>query len=332
MIGAISTSSIYWGFRGDGQFYVDNVATYPGATDPADAPWGSQCWNFFEAHAGKRATCIHWGGSGTTLPTSFDSTADSLTRSRNAFSIYTAAASTQQMNDLAANSNANGALTIVDNWATQVQAAGRPILVRFAWEMNGNWGYPWQTAAGISAATYIAAFRTWHDRVDAITSNVSFCWCPNVEFGSVADPTPWFPGAAYVDWMGMDGYGHSATSNESPDQVFDATYTLFGTLAPGKPIAIWETGCSATITSPTKAAWVTDFLGTWLPAHPNVKLMAWFNEAGNPTDPFIEQGPGSTLGGAAQAAFSAGIASSYFDANIVNSTTFPSGAKVPIPA
>lgn len=321
-------SSIYWGSRIDGAFYNTNY----GAPTTDDAPWSAAIagdgWDLFEAHALKKMTCVHWGGSGTALNNSFDSTADTWARSRGAFSMYTVGASTQQITDLANNSDANGTLTTVDSWATSVHSTNRPVLARPFWEMNGNWGYPWQTNQGITSAQYVSAFQTYHDRVAAIAPNVSFCWCPNVATGAIPDPTPWFPGTAYVDWMGMDGYGHAGATTESPSQLFNSTYAILQSLAPSKPVAICETGVSDTITSPTKTAWIADLFGTWLPGHLPVKLVCWFNETGNPTDPFIEISPYTS---SSASAFAAAIASSYYKTNIVSATTFPSGAKVPIP-
>ena len=84
--------------------------------------------------------------------------------------------------------------------------------------------------------------------------------------------------------------------------------------------------------TPFKSGWITDFLGTWLPAHPRVKGFSWFNEYGSPNLPHIEVGNGSTtLGGAAQTAFATGISDPYFKANIVSDTTFPKNQKIPIP-
>lgn len=326
----VGTSTVYWGARIDGQFYTDKDYTPPFSSD---APWSGNItgggWDLFEDHAGKRVTAIHWGGPGTALPSSFDVTANQRCRDRGAFSAYSVAASTSEMNDLASNTDARGVLTKVDTWATQVAGTHYPILVRFAWEMNGNWGYPWQTDQGISAATYVSAFQTWADRVRAIASNVSIAWCPNVADG-VTDPTDWDPGATYYDWAFCDGYCHS--TYETPSTIFDATMTILRGLAPDLPLGIWETGCEAPTGSPGKAAYIAAFF-TWLAANTDVKAFFWFNEYGNPALPHIEVGDSATtLGGAAQTAFASGIADDRYAANIVTSTTFPSDALVPVPS
>lgn len=331
--GGLVTGQIYWGARIDGAFYNENSGTY-GSVPADDAPWSGPTvgasWDLFEEHAGKAVTAIHWGGPGSTLPPSFDQVANARTRARGAFSAYSVAASTQQMNDLASNSNTNGTLTLVDNWCAQVQSQGYPMLARFAWEMNGNWSYPWQTGAGISSTTYKSAFNNWAARVLSQTDCVSICWCPNVEHG-VTDPTPWFPGETYLDWLFMDGYNNLTATYASPSTVFGTTVPIFQGLS-DLPIGIWETGCAAPTGSPGKAAWITDFLSTWLPANP-VKAFFWFNERGNPALPHIEVGnSSSTFGGAAQTAFAAGIADDYFAANIVDGVSFPVHTKVPIPS
>lgn len=328
----------YWGARIDGQFYVDNASGHWIApTDNQDAPWSGPIsgdgWDLFEAHAGKRISCVHWGGPGNTLPTSFDTTAEADARARGAFSLYTVSASASEMADLAANSNTNGVLTKVDTWATQLAGVHNPVMLRFCQEMNASWSspFPWQTGGGTSAATYKAAFQVWSARVRAIASNVSIVWCPNVIDGSSAvDPTPWDPGHAHYDWLGIDGYVHSTYT--SPSSLFDTTLNIMRGLAPGLPIVICETGCEAPTGSPGKAAWITDLLTNYIPGTSDIKCVVWFNETGNPVWPFIEVGDSSsTFGGAAQSAFSTAIASTFYLGAIVNMGTFPADASVPIP-
>lgn len=330
-----AASSVYWGARIDGGFYVDHY----GASNGDDAPWAANNpapnnWDRFESHAGKKITCVHWGATISALPSSFDSFADSLARSRGAFSMYGLSASRAEIVDLAANSDAHGVISKLRTWALAVAATGRPMLVRPMHEMNGNWGYAWQTAQGTNAAAYVAAFQRMVTVIRAAAPNISIFWCPNIwSAGGVPDPTPWFPGTGYVDWVGFDGYNQNTGSYSSPASLFDDTMATVTGLAPGKPVGIGETGCAAPTGSPGKAAWITDLLSTWLPANPDVKLLMWFNEYGNPTLPHIEVGDAAaTFGGAAQAAFQAGIADSRYAANIVTSGTFPSGGLVPVPA
>lgn len=72
----------------------------------------------------------------------------------------------------------------------------------FGHEMNGNW-YPWGRPWS-SPAEFIAAWRHIH-RVFAAehVRNVIWSWDPD-HGGTPA--RQWWPGAAYVDWIGVDGY------------------------------------------------------------------------------------------------------------------------------
>lgn len=325
--------SIYWGARIDGAYYSANY----GASTTNDAPFSAtdsppRAWDLFESHAGKAVTLIHWGGPGSNFGT-FTPTQATNMRNRGAFSFFTVTPSQAEMDDLAGGTNTSGINATLDAWATAAQTSGHPILLRPMHEMNGAWTspvFPWQTNRGTTSGEYVTAWQRIWNRFAAIlgggthTGNVSFCWCPNIQGGTVPDPSPWYPGDAYVDWLGMDGYAYTGASTPA-GTVFNTTYATLQAISTTKPIAIGETACSSGHVSPTKAAWITDFLGTWLPQHPQIKAFSWFNEVGTPADPWIEDGTG------AQAAFAAGIASSYFKSNIVNSTTFPSGAKVPVP-
>ena len=58
---------------------------------------------------------------------------------------------------------------------------------------------------GNSAASYRFAWRHVYTIIHAIAPNVKFFWCPTVT--GIAGAQAYFPGAAYVDYIGVDGYG-----------------------------------------------------------------------------------------------------------------------------
>jgi hypothetical protein len=129
------------------------------------------------------------------------------------------------------------------SYASEVKNYGRPVILSFDHEMNGDW-YFWGYRHW-SPATFVAA---WRHVVTVFreqgASNVTWMWTINV-FNAlgrhVAAPAPWWPGRSYVDWVGIDGYYNS------PSVGFDA---LFGpTIADARmlthdPILIAETGAS----------------------------------------------------------------------------------------
>ena len=147
-----------------------------------------------------------------------------------------------------------------DAYLKQLAAAARgfgsPFLLRYAHEMNGNW-YPWAASTnGNTAATYVQAWRHVHDIfTQAGATNVRWVWCPNA-----GGPTPVasvFPGAGYVDIVGMDGYNFGTTSTtwRTPTQIFSGLLRTVTTLAPGTPVLINETGSGEL--GGSKATWLT---------------------------------------------------------------------------
>lgn len=163
--------------------------------------------------------------------------------------------------------------------AIACKALAAPILLRPMHEMNGDW-YPWSgTANGANLAAprkYIRAWRRIRNLfVAAGAGNVYFVWCPN--HNSVPD-TAWnaaaryYPGPAYVDYIGVDGYNFG-DPNITPAQIFADFYQTFS--GHGKPMLICETSCTdATV---DKADWIRQ-LDAWLPTAPKIDGVVWFNE------------------------------------------------------
>ena len=346
--------SIYWGGRIDGSFYQSCY----GSPNNADVPFsGSEVANAalakFRAHAGKNPTLTQWGGNLSSWPpVTFDATAAGIADAAGMFSQYDWGAPTAGLNDILAN-NAT-AHTNIGTLASQILAFARPVLFRPLWEMNGNW-FAWGTS-GFSDADYITIWRNlWQIFADIMgghaagsglgtdTGNASFFWCPNIwSGGGMPDPTPRWPGAAFVDWMGFDGYigNRFGTTYETPGALYNTTYATVAALDASLPMAIGEWGVGHNLSAPGKAGFFTAMLDPttgWLAAHPRVKSFSYFNDNSFESAPdqslCFEQ---NTLGcpsgvNAPATAFSSAIAGSYYDANIVDGTTFPSNAKVPIP-
>jgi mannan endo-1,4-beta-mannosidase len=296
--------SIYWGA------YINGDDTYRhlyGGTW-GNAPWNAPAWSRFESNAGKPVSIIHWG-VGTPWAHSFDywrGTLD-LVRRRGDINLIDLQSGRAWLRDIA-----KGAYdTSFVRWAQQARAYGRPFFLRWDWEMNGNW-FPWGTTrrSRNSPADYVAAWRHIHDiftRVGA--ANVTWVWCPNV------DPRRKFvrykrlyPGDAYVDWTGLDGYNQ--TGGQSFKWLFGRSYEELLRIAPSKPIIIAETSSVEGGRLP-KPAWVRDALTNQLPRNfPQVKAVAWMNwrihDGGKLKNWQIESSPSS------RAAFVHAIASPYY--------------------
>lgn len=193
-------------------------------------------------------------------------------------------------------------------WAAAAREWGKAFFMVFDWEMNldGVWPYE-EGASGNRAGDFVKMWRHVHDifRQEG-ANNVTWTWCPNVEFPGSADLRSLYPGDAYVDWTCIDGYNWSWGWRWFAD-VFGSTYDVVQAIAPSKPILIGET--ASTEKNGSKAAWITDMLSVQLPRRfPNVKGVVWFEKED------IYSGENWVIGTSpsSQEAFAAGIASPYY--------------------
>lgn len=138
-------------------------------------------------------------------------------------------------------------------WARAAAAHRKPILLRFAHEMNDPYRYPWGPQNGNRPEDFIAAWKHVHLIFQKMSAtNVLWVWSPHVSM-------PWFeyyyPGRQYVDWIGVGvlNYGNVASWSRwwTFHQILEKAYpTLlrmekpvmiceFGTLARGGDMAEW---------------------------------------------------------------------------------------------
>jgi hypothetical protein len=144
-------------------------------------------------------------------------------------------------------------------WARMLQAVRRPLFLRPWWEMNTDW-FRW----GVDAAgpggpgLYVSAWRHMHQlfRQEG-ARNVVWVWSPNVtDAGSGATRHHWsdyYPGDAYVDWVGIDGYNWGGAHWRSFASRFGGRYSVYAEYARRKPIMIAEYGSAET--GGDKGAW-----------------------------------------------------------------------------
>jgi hypothetical protein len=155
---------------------------------------------------------------------------------------------------------------------------GEPILLRWGWEMNGDW-YLW---GGARNDNDTAGFRSAWRRMHRIfrehgADNVSWVWSPN--WNSSPDKAwnaypRYYPGDEYVDWVGVSGYN---LDRQSPDQLFGGIYADYGHR---KPLMISEVGAVDRGGS-TKADWIEQF-AQWVTRHPAVAAVVWFDTDTHP--------------------------------------------------
>jgi hypothetical protein len=162
--------------------------------------------------------------------------------------------------------------------ARALKKYGKPVLMRWGWEMNGDW-YLW---GGARNDNDTAGFRRAWRRLRRIfheqgADNVAWVWSPN--WNSSPDK-PWnvmaryYPGDEYVDWVGVSGYN---LDRQTPRQLFDGVYAEYGMR---KPLMISEVGAVDRGGS-TKADWIERF-AEWVTQHPAVAAVVWFDTDTHP--------------------------------------------------
>jgi hypothetical protein len=157
---------------------------------------------------------------------------------------------------------------------------GKPFLYRFVPEMNGNWNYFAPELNGNTASSFVSM---WQHVVNLFRSdravNAQFVWAPNIIAPDAPDFRNLYPGDAYVNWMGLDGYNfgtiNPASTWETFNQLYYASYKALLSLSPAKPIMIAE--ISSAEQGGSKSAWITNTFTEIPQAYPHIKAIIWFN-------------------------------------------------------
>lgn len=200
----------------------------------------------------------------------------------------------------------------IDRFARSAREYGRPLLIRFAHEMNlerYHWGSPKDRYGPESPALYRQMFRHVVKRFRAAkASNVFFAFCPNAESlpHPERDQARWnvarayYPGDDVVDVVGMDGYNWGTTQTRDKhgwNSAFRSFPEIFGqmraelaAMAPAKPMMVFEMASAAQ--GGDKAAWMREALHT--AASWNLVALNWF-EADKEVDWRLATGTGSAV-------------------------------------
>jgi len=174
-------------------------------------------------------------------------------------------------------------------WGT---ADDRRMYIALSTEMNGNWR-PWYGAPSRFVAMYRKMADILRSRIpqDANTkTRLQFIWTINhkdvpeksKKGGYRAEE--FYPGANYVDWVGVDGYnwGHGKDLGWwSPVTVFKSIFARLRKKGRGKPLAVIEVGSSAQpkpgkFDIKKKNKWIMDSFKFF--AKSRVKMVIFFNQ------------------------------------------------------
>lgn len=185
-------------------------------------------------------------------------------------------------------------------WATAAKANGKPIGLRFAQEMNGNW-YSWSDGRfGNANGDFVKAWRHIHGIFqDVGADNVLWIWSIN-RIDNLPDKTidRVYPGDKYVDWVGVSGYYRTEDTPPTFEATFGRTLAELKKVAPSKPVMLTEVGAGTS--EANRLAWIESFFQGLL-AHQEIIGFTWFNDFKSGGDWSVQFSQATT------SAFSAGV-------------------------
>jgi len=138
-----------------------------------------------------------------------------------------------------------------DSWlkefAASIAATKIPFTLSFGPEMNGSW-YAYGSGSNVFR-DYIRAYRHVHDKLikdigeylppARAAGLIKFMWQPSAIHTSTPSPIPYWPGARYVNLIGLDGYYYHST--DTFHIIFARTIQLLRKQSPKTRIMIGET-------------------------------------------------------------------------------------------
>ncbi|HJT45803.1 MAG TPA: glycosyl hydrolase [Chthoniobacterales bacterium] len=188
----------------------------------------------------------------------------------------------------------------IDKWADAAKAFGHPMIVTFGVEMNGDW-FPWSgTYYGadqwveekhnwLGPENFKAAYRHVVDRVRARgATNIKWMFHTNnysYPLNTWNFAPSYYPGSAYVDWLGLSVYGQQFRDEPNPDipSLVDWPYREISGLDPTKPVMIaeWATGdfpFSPDEHGMRKPEWIKQALDLFRTRYPRIKAAVYWHE------------------------------------------------------
>lgn len=268
-------------------------------------PWDWNAVTAFEAAnaGGRHVSVLHWG-VGTPWAHDFNYW-------RGPFNLVQDAGAVSAVDMITGSASlrkiANGAYdTALTQWATEAAAWGNPFLLRFDFEMNGQW-FQWGTRPlnRNTPASFVAAWRHVHRLFTRSgATNVLWVWCPNIDpYHEMTSLSRLYPGNSYVDYTCLDGYNFGKPWT-SFTKLYARSYKQIRQIAPSKPMILGEV--ASTGHRGSKAHWIRDMFKALGTRFRHIHGFLWWDEygshhPGHPSDWPIETSKASS------AAFSKGI-------------------------
>lgn len=168
----------------------------------------------------------------------------------------------------------------IDTWAAAAVKFGAPFFLRFGHEMNDPYRYPWGPQNN-KPEDYIAAWRHVVDRFKKNgATNVIWIWSPHPAY---ANYPQFYPGANYVDWIGVTAinYGTVATWSQwwSFKDIFGKFYDSVSLYK--KPMIVTEFGSLAV--GGDRAKWFSKALDSLPQQYPALKAVVFYHATNDNT-------------------------------------------------
>ena len=169
-----------------------------------------------------------------------------------------------------------------EKWAIDAKAFGSPVLLRFGFEMNGDW-FAW----GAQPEAFKNAWRRIHGITSKVGSNnVYWVFSPNVEWDDSKPSSRiklYYPGEEYVDIVSLDGYNFGDESKpwhswQGYNEVFSESINIISRYP--QPLILGEIGSAH---GPKKPAWIQDFLESF-EQDPRIRGFIYYNFADGKND------------------------------------------------
>jgi hypothetical protein len=178
-------------------------------------------------------------------------------------------------------------------FALHAKSFGKPVMVRFLHEFNGNW-YMWggkkNGGAKGGPAKVIAVWKYVVNKFREVgADNVKWVWCPhgpspdrsNEAWNNISN---YWPGSDYVDWFGLDAYNWYPKDPWGGNRPYDSFESCFRALYDScaklgnQPMMIAEFASGEfKYNGTTKADWIKDSFTRLKTEYPRIKIFTWFN-------------------------------------------------------
>jgi hypothetical protein len=167
----------------------------------------------------------------------------------------------------------------IRTWAKAAKAFGKPVIVRFAHEMNGDW-FPWSLGKFDNNSTrFKAAWRHIVKQFRAVGArNVKFLWSPYIFTKGYAK---FYPGNDYVDYVGVTSLNWGNTRWKSLPGLLERPMAALRKVSrtsrspQGKPVILPEVGSNHQ--GGNKAAWIRTGYQKVYQKWPGIRAMVYFD-------------------------------------------------------